>query len=87
MALLNHQNWTARSQFIALALLIGVSLSFNHAASALSVSQTRVYAVTNPSPASQPVILYAEVVAPPGISGTPTGSVTFLDGLTTLGVC
>ena len=85
MTLLNRQNWTAKAQFIALALLIGVSVICNHAASALSVSQTRIYSVTNPSPAGQPVILYAQVVGPPGISGTPTGSITFFDGLTTLG--
>jgi hypothetical protein len=88
MHLFANRNWTIRFQLIALALLLGLSLTPNQAAGAMlfsSVSQTRVYSATSPSTTGESVILYAEVVPPPGVAGTPTGSVTFFDGLTQLG--
>ena len=88
MSLFFNRNWTIQLQFIAPAIVLGLSLTPNHAAAAVSdpsVSQTRVYSATNPVPADQPVVLYAAVVAPPGVSGVPSGSVTFFDGLTPLG--
>ena len=83
-----RRNTTGKLRFAMLALGLGVTLGHNHAAGTVldpSVSQTRVYSLTNPAAAGQPVILYAQVVSPPGISGTPTGTVTFFDGLTSLG--
>jgi hypothetical protein len=87
MSLLITRNWTVRLQFVVLPLLLVVSLlpTPARAASPFSVSETRVYSATNPSAVGEPVVLYAAVVAPPGGSKTPTGSVTFFDGLASLG--
>jgi Bacterial Ig-like domain (group 3) len=42
--------------------------------------------VTNPIPADQPVVLYAQVAAPPGVLATPGGTVSFFDGSELLGL-
>ncbi|QNI32007.1 Ig-like domain repeat protein [Alloacidobacterium dinghuense] len=52
----------------------------------LSVTATRLSSSPEPSLINQPVTLVAVVVAPPDNSGTPTGTVTFFDGLTPIGV-
>jgi len=48
-------------------------------------SATRLSVEPNPVAVKQPVRLVAIVVAPPGSSGTPTGTVTFYDGTTPIG--
>ena len=92
MLLPNHQQWARRLCFVLLALAITpVSLAKNpkevptKAGSDPSVSSTRAYSVTNPATAGQSVTLYAQVIGPPGASITPTGSVAFFDGPTSLG--
>ena len=51
----------------------------------LDVSSVTVNASPNPSVFGQPVVVSATVSATSPGSGTPTGTVTFLDGLTSLG--
>ena len=92
MLLPNHQEWARRLCFVLLALAITpVSLAKNpkevptKAGSDPSVSSTRAYSVTNPATAGQSVTLYAQVIGPPGALITPTGSVAFFDGPTSLG--
>ena len=51
----------------------------------ISVDATRLSSTKNPSTAGDQVTLIALVVPPPGSSSTPTGSVTFWDGLNPLG--
>jgi len=46
---------------------------------------TRLSAAPNPVALNHPVQLVAVIVAPPGSSGTPTGTVTFYDGLVPIG--
>ena len=46
---------------------------------------TRLSSTSDPSAVGQAVRFVAVVVAPPGNSGTPTGTVTFCDGLTSIG--
>jgi len=46
---------------------------------------TRLSAAPNPAALNQPVRLVAVVVASPGSSGTPTGTVTFYNGLVPIG--
>ena len=50
-----------------------------------TVTATRLSAEPNPVARNQPVRLVAVVVARPGSSGTPTGTVTFYDGLVPIG--
>jgi autotransporter-associated beta strand protein len=51
-----------------------------------ALTTTAVSASPNPSVSGQPVIFTATISALSPASGTPTGTVTFKDGLTTLGV-
>jgi hypothetical protein len=51
----------------------------------VTVSATWLSSYPNPSQVGQLVTIIAVVVAPPGRSGTPTGEVTFFNGLTPLG--
>ena len=46
---------------------------------------TRLSVAPNPGAVNKPVGLVAVIVAPPGSSGTPTGTVTFYEGLVPIG--
>ncbi|MBK9519957.1 MAG: Ig-like domain repeat protein [Anaeromyxobacter sp.] len=67
------------------------NLLTNTAATTITVnkmgSSTALASSANPSVFGQPVTLTATVTAVAPGSGTPTGTVTFLDGATTLGTC
>jgi CSLREA domain-containing protein len=65
-------------------LLSGGSPINNQTVSKATPTVTLVSSV-NPSFVSQPVTFMATVAAPGGISATPTGTLTFKDGVTTIG--